>query len=118
VRVELLHIDECPGWVETEGRLRRALEIIGLADVQVETTLIRTEEDAATRHFAGSPTILVDGADLFPSEGWTHDLACRVYVTDTGLAPMPAQAQIVAALRSRGSASAGDDRDTTGMMET
>jgi hypothetical protein len=117
VRVELLHIDECPGWVETGARLRRALELLGLTDVPVEITLIRTEEDAVARHFAGSPTILVDGADLFPSEGRTHDLACRVYVTDAGLAPMPAQAQIIAALRARGRSPAGDDLDATGMME-
>ena len=48
--------------------------------------------------FAGSPTIVVDGQDLFPSEGQTNDLACRIYFTPQGLAGLPTLAQLTEAL--------------------
>jgi hypothetical protein len=65
-------------------------------------TLIASPAAAAEVPFAGSPTILIDGADLFPSDGRTSDLACRVYLTPAGLAGQPTQEQIQAALDSRG----------------
>lgn len=40
--------------------------------------LIRTPQEAATTGFAGSPTITVDGRDLFPGGARTESLACRV----------------------------------------
>ncbi|MDL9981517.1 hypothetical protein [Microbacterium candidum] len=101
MKVEILHIDECPSWVEAGARTRRALDALGLEGIEVEYALIRTEEDAAALPFAGSPTIVVDGEDLFPSDGRTTDLACRVYVTETGLAGLPSQTQLDAALAAR-----------------
>ncbi|MFE6254797.1 hypothetical protein [Agromyces sp. NPDC057865] len=59
-------------------------------------------EDAAGRWaFAGSPTILADGVDLFPSGGRMRSLACRVYATPRGLAGHPTQAQLEEAIISR-----------------
>lgn len=101
MKVRVLHIDECPNWQEAGERTRRALDAIGLADVSVEFVLIRTADEAMATGFAGSPTISVDGEDLFPSDGRTADLACRVYLTDRGLAGAPTQEQLEEALRER-----------------
>ena len=101
VRVQVLHIGECPNWEEAGLRTRSALDALGLADVPVESVLIGTEREAVDSGFAGSPTITVDGEDLFPSAGRTSDLACRVYLTETGLAGLPTRAQLEAALRER-----------------
>ena len=65
------------------------------------TRLLLTAEDAARSALAGSPTITLDGTDLFPSEGRTSDLACRVYVTPEGLRGSPTTGQIIDAVRSR-----------------
>lgn len=100
----MLHIDACPNWAATGARTRQALDVLGLADVPVEYVLIRTVADAAKAAFAGSPTILVDGEDLFPSSERTRDLACRVYLTEQGPAGMPTRAQLDAAVRARGGA--------------
>ena len=52
--------------------------------------------------FAGSPTILVDGRDLFPQsvEG-TGGLACRVYWTPGDPAGTPRVEDIMGALSDR-----------------
>ena len=61
------------------------------------TQLITTPEDASTHRFAGSPTILSDGFDAFPSEDATEDFACLIYPTPEGLRPAPPVTQLLAA---------------------
>lgn len=101
MEIEVLHIDECPSWAVAEERVREALEGLGLSDASVKTRLLRTPDEAATTAFAGSPTITLDGVDIFPSDGRTADLACRVYLTERGLAGMPTTDQIIDAIRVR-----------------
>ncbi|WP_062387523.1 hypothetical protein [Demequina iriomotensis] len=101
MKVELLHIESCPGHAHARVRLRAALDDLGLAAVEVQEQLVRTSEQAAETSFAGSPTILVDGEDLFPTGQLLLALACRVYPTNAGLADCPTQAQLVEALRAR-----------------
>lgn len=97
--VEVLHIDDCPNWQEAGRRTQAALAATGHAEQAVRYRLLSTSNDAAETTFAGSPTITLDGTDLFPTDGRTNDLACRVYPTPTGLAGLPTIEQIIAALR-------------------
>ena len=82
MEIEILHIDDCPNWQEAGARVRQALQELGAPEVPVTFTLLSTVEEAAARPFAGSPTVLIDGVDAFPSDGATADLACRVYRVD------------------------------------
>jgi hypothetical protein len=100
MRVEILHIDECPNWVEAGTRVEVALAELGRGDVEVSYRLLTDSVQAAAVPFAGSPTILLDGVDAFPTDGRTSDLACRIYRTDTGFAGMPSVAQLVEAIRN------------------
>jgi hypothetical protein len=59
-------------------------------------------KEATLVPFSGSPTILMDGADLFPGGERTSQLACRVYATPSGLSGMPTTEQIVEAMDARG----------------
>lgn len=102
MKIEVLHIDECPSWIPAAAQVREALDRLGLQDSPVATRRLSTPEEAGATAFAGSPTITVDGVDLFPSDGRTSELACRVYPTDRGLAGTPSAAQIVEAIRARG----------------
>ena len=102
MRAEILHIADCPNWREAGARLQTALERRGAADVIIDYRLLSSPEDLRGVPFAGSPTILVDGVDLFPSEGATKDLACRVYISEGRLAPLPTVNDLVEALQSRG----------------
>lgn len=101
MNIQVLHIDECPNWEEAGVHLRSALNAVGQPDVAIDYILIATPEEAAGYAFAGSPTILIDGEDPFPSGGTTTDLACRVYNTGTRLAGSPTTEQLTQALRER-----------------
>lgn len=100
MKVELLHIADCPNTGIAEANARAALDALGLGAVPVELVTIGTEDEAANTGFGGSPTILVDGIDLFPTT-LVHSLACRVYVTENGFAGAPTATQIGEALRDR-----------------
>ncbi|MGC5225088.1 thioredoxin family protein [Micromonospora sp. DT81.3] len=102
VNIEVLHIDDCLSWVEAGNRLREALDTAGFEGTEIVYRVLRTAEDSARVEFAGSPTILLDGQDLFPGAEQTSDLACRVYPTPVGLAGTPTTKQLIDALASRG----------------
>jgi hypothetical protein len=48
-------------------RLRAAFEPTGHGDARVELVQISSPDEAAEARFAGSPTLLVEGRDLFPA---------------------------------------------------
>ena len=100
MKAEVVHIEDCSNWVEAGRRLRVALEIIGASDVTVGYRLLTTSAEAAAVWFAGSPTILIDGADAFPTGGRTTDLACRVYYTNGRISGLPSVEQLVQALQN------------------
>lgn len=100
--IEILHIEECANWQRAGDAVRSALDQLALADVGIRFRLLSTSAEAAAVPFAGSPTVLIDGADAFPSDGRTSDLACRIYRTQTGFAGAPTVEQLVEVLERRG----------------
>ena len=96
--VTLLYFDGCPNWREAEERVRPVAEELGHT---VERHEIATEQDARWWGFAGSPTILVDGRDLFPDSNASAALSCRVYDTPEGRAGVPTTTQLREALWRR-----------------
>jgi hypothetical protein len=98
VEIEILHIDGCPNSQEAGRRVRAALGALGDRAGVVGFRLVRSAADAAGTPFAGSPTIAVDGADLFPSAAGTGQPACRVYETPDGLRGVPTTEQLIDAL--------------------
>jgi len=102
VNIEVLHIADCPSWVAVGERLREALNATGLGATAITYRLLMTADDAARVPFAGSPTILLDGEDMFPSGARTSDLACRIYATPAGMAGLPTTEQLVDAITGHG----------------
>lgn len=102
MKIEVLHVVDCPSWLAVSDRLQVALRANGLEKVVIEHRLLRSAEDAAQVLFGGSPTILVDGEDLFPGAARTTELACRVYQTPAGLAGLPTTEQLTNEIRARG----------------
>lgn len=102
MKAETLHLDDCPCREEAGRRFRMALDSTGHQGTVVAYTLVASPAAAAQGPLAGSPTILIDGTDLFPSEGRTNDLACRIYMPPEGLAGRPTQEQLQKALVFRG----------------
>lgn len=102
MNIEVLHIANCPSWVAAGDRIREALDATGFEGTTIRYRLLESGENAAQVPFAGSPTILLDGEDMFPGGGRTSDLACRVYQTPAGLAGSPTTAQLIGAILEHG----------------
>jgi hypothetical protein len=98
MRIQVLHIEDCQNWEEAGRRLTIALARQKDTTSAVEFRLLRTAEETAAVPFAGSPTITVDGDDLFPGADRVDDLACRIYFTPDGLAGVPTVEQLVEAI--------------------
>ncbi len=92
----MLYFDDCPNWQIADQRL--AAIAAGRADVVVTRHRIDTVQDAERVGFHGSPSILVDGVDLFPEPSAGVGLSCRVYRTPEGLSGSPTTEQLRAAL--------------------
>ncbi len=97
MRVQLLYFDGCPNWEVAQARLRDALVAVGLAEL-VELVEVTTDEQAEQLGFRGSPSVLVDGSDLFTEPDEAFGMMCRVYSTPEGLRGSPTTEQLVAAL--------------------
>jgi hypothetical protein len=98
MKVELLYFDDCPSWQQARENLDAALAVQRI-DADVAMIRVETDEAAQVAHFAGSPTIRVDGIDLFPVGHDDYSLACRVYHTPDGQQGWPTQAMIESALK-------------------
>ena len=101
MRVEVLYFDGCPTYQAAEKILRRLLAQEG-AEAEVELVAANTDEEARRLRFPGSPTIRVDGEDLFPvPERAGYALGCRMYATPEGLKGSPTPEMVRASLAER-----------------
>jgi hypothetical protein len=99
VRIELLYWEGCPSYPEAESLLKEALDRRGI-DAPIEMREVRTQEEAETLRFPGSPTIRVDGRDVDPAgANGRPALNCRIYHRpDGGVSPVPTLEQLEAAV--------------------
>lgn len=96
VNVSLLYFDDCPNWKVADQRL--AAIATEHPDLVVTRHRVETVEESERVGFHGSPSIQVDGVDLFAEPGAAVGLSCRVYRTPDGLAGAPTMEQLRAAL--------------------
>jgi hypothetical protein len=101
--IELLWWEGCPSTERALYELRDALSDVGLSEIEVRMREIRTDADADDVEFKGSPTILIDGADVL-ARGNRGDepigLSCRVYRRRDGrISPTPDPDDLREALR-------------------
>jgi hypothetical protein len=98
VKVEFLYWNECPSHELALQRLRAALQARRISDL-VRMVEVTTEQQAVGLAFPGSPTMRIDGRDLFPVPPGPYGLTCRLYQTDDGrVTPLPTQEMIARAL--------------------
>ena len=106
MEVELLYWAGCPSHPAALADLRAALG----DGVPVTVREIISEADAAAERFPGSPTIRVDGADLFPVDE-PPGLTCRVYrLADGRYSPTPDPGLLRAAIARLRAPAAGESR--------
>jgi len=97
--IALLYFDDCPNWKVADERL--AAIAAERPDLTVSHHLVETLEEAERVGFHGSPSILVDGVDVFADPDAGVGLSCRVYRSPDGLAGAPTVEQLRAALAGR-----------------
>jgi hypothetical protein len=97
MKITLQFFDGCPNWKTARNRLAEALAIAGNAEDEVVLQRIETLEQSEQFGFHGSPTLLLDGRDLFSTQSAPGGLSCRLY---DGPGGVPSVEQIVAALRA------------------
>ena len=88
--VEILFFDECPSWHNAQEILQSVLDGLGIS-VIVALTQVETQEEAVINKFVGSPTIRVNGEDIFPTGQDHYALGCRVYQTPDGFRGWPTE---------------------------
>jgi hypothetical protein len=105
MRLQVLHVPDCPGAEVLDSILGPLLA--AWPAIQVTRRVVTTEDEAERFGMTGSPTILADGRDLFPSPGQQPSLSCRLYPGERGqLGPAPTAAR----LREAFTAMAPDNR--------
>jgi hypothetical protein len=100
MRIDVLTVSGCPHRWPAVTRLREAIHRSGVDAVVVER-LIDDADLAAAVGMTGSPTILVDGRDLFDSTALEPSISCRLYRTDAGVEGAPSVNSLIDALTSR-----------------
>jgi hypothetical protein len=95
MRIELQYFEGCSNWRLADDRLR--VLAAERSDIQVTHRVVATVEDAERVGFHGSPSVLVDGVDVFAGKDIAVGLACRVYDTPDGPAGAPTLDQLRAA---------------------
>jgi hypothetical protein len=82
--VKLLVGSNCPNEQPAGEMLRRAFADAGAGDTAVHTVVVGAAEHAKQLGFAGSPAVLLDGADPVSSAEHSTGLACRMYTQPGG----------------------------------
>ncbi|EYR62073.1 alkylmercury lyase [Actinotalea ferrariae CF5-4] len=97
MRIHLLYFEGCPNWHVMHERLLEAVALVD-DDCDVQLVEVQSPEMADRWGFHGSPSVLVDGTDLFAAPGSPVGLTCRLYPTPDGVRGTPTLEQVVAAL--------------------
>lgn len=96
MEITLLYFDGCPNWKIADERL--TLLAIERPEITVTHQLVETPEHAVKVGFFGSPSLQVNGIDIFAEDGAQVGLACRRYPTPNGYDGAPTLDQLRIAL--------------------
>ncbi len=94
--ITLLYFEGCPNWRVADERLQ--LLVTGRPDISVTRHAVETPDQAARVGFLGSPSIQVNGVDVFAEPGAQVGLTCRRYPTPDGYEGAPTLEQLRAVL--------------------
>jgi hypothetical protein len=98
MKIQILYFEGCPNHLHTVALVRQVVATLG-KEVQIEEVEVTSPEDAVSKRFLGSPTVLVNRVDIAPRARQRTDygLSCRIY---DGMSGLPSEDLLRAALRS------------------
>ena len=100
MKLELLHIADCPNTNATRRLLSETLRELGISE-EIREIEVSDSSQAEALSFPGSPTIRVDGIDVeagLPRN--SNGLSCRIYIIDGKPQAAPTREMIRRAIRS------------------
>jgi hypothetical protein len=97
MNVDLLYVTGCPHVELARERLSEAVRRAGV-DAKIREREISDEAEAVALGMCGSPTILVNGADVDAGGEATGSMSCRLYSGETGFEGSPSVDELVVAL--------------------
>jgi len=99
MKIRLLYFDGCPSWQSALQNIKTACELDELP-WPIEPVEVRDDDHAAALRFLGSPSIIVDGEDLWPEAREAYGMSCRMYRTPEGMRGWPTVAMLRERLRA------------------
>ncbi len=91
--IEVLYFEACPSWKQAVDILETVLADLDI-EPQIDLIRVETQEEAEAHQFVGSPSIRVNGEDLFPTAQDQYALGCRVYPTPEGFQGWPPESML------------------------
>jgi hypothetical protein len=90
--IQFQYFEGCPNAKLTLEHLHAAQKELGIEEQEIEIVEVPDAASSERLHFQGSPTILVDGVDIYTGEKPDgNSYTCRVYTFDgkrTGVIPL------------------------------
>jgi len=84
MKIEIISIPDCPHHRPTVERVRSVMINASVCAELIER-IVSNEAEGRMIGFAGSPTVLIDGADLEQVTNPSANLACRIYADGSGV---------------------------------
>jgi len=80
MKIDVLYFAGCPNHKPTVERVRQVINRLGVA-ADVREVELTQDDDPAAMKFIGSPTVLIDGRDIDPSQraGAGYGFGCRTF---------------------------------------
>jgi hypothetical protein len=99
-KIQFLYIEGCPSTEQVWNDLLVCLNNLGIS-IQPERIIIHDDLEAEFHSFQGSPSIKVDGVDLWKREQAEFHMGYRSYTTPDGLSDRPSLAMLTEQLSLR-----------------
>ncbi len=94
MKIQFLYFEDCPNSKPAFQNLSMALQKLDLK-LEIERVVIEDDLQAEQYSFQGSPSIKLNGVDLWEDIRPDYHMGCRVYQTPTGLAGSPTVEMLV-----------------------
>jgi hypothetical protein len=97
-KIQLLFIEECPNSEIAWKNLNEALRLLQIA-ICPDQIVIHDDLEADTYSFQGSPSIKINGVDLWERKMKEYHIGCRIYTTPSGLSGYPTVDMLVESIK-------------------
>ena len=110
MQIEILTVPGCPNRTRALNAVVTSLASLGRLDVDVLEREIADDRAAVAAMMIGSPTILVDGVDLFSDSAMAPSMSCRLYREGDVIDGAPSIESLIKRLHTVISPERDDDR--------